>query len=409
MRIGIDFRPLQSPIASREVLDLVDVVGRQLAAASPDDTDLAVLLDPAGPDVRPDVTRVLDHRPHRIIDYPEPRFRRLAKLIDPVSEERESILEGEIDVLVQLDPSLGVPRRTPTVLFVADLVPLALGDRHPGRHRPSFRGARRGGIAMPEAIYRAGTRRLHEQHLRIALERARLVVTPQEHTAEALTALRSGDRGVGPIRVLAVPRSLPDADPNALEANRIDGLGLRSSRFLLFTGSSHAGARIDHLVAAFNDLRGRGHDLSLVLAGEDLDTADSLVDRVAGEAIAESSYRDDIHLLGPVRPAMRRWLLENAALIVLPGDLIGFGSGLADAATVGRAVIANDHPAVRRQVGAGSVLVPPRWEDLAAAIESGLAGPPPVDPDEGADADPNRLGTELVRALESLAGPVRPI
>src|SRR5699024_12176851 len=74
-----------------------------------------------------------------------------------------------------------------------------------------------------------------------------------------------------------------EAKLNALEDNRIEGLGLDTVPFLLFTGSSHAGARIDHLVAAFNDLRARGHDLAAVLVGDDLGTIDEMVDRTRSE------------------------------------------------------------------------------------------------------------------------------
>src|SRR5699024_2311512 len=197
-----------------------------------------------------------------------------------------------------------------------------------------------------------------------------------------------------------------EAKLNALEDNRIEGLGLDTVPFLLFTGSSHAGARIDHLVAAFNDLRARGHDLAAVLVGDDLGTIDEMVDRTAADAIGSSSYRDDIHLLGAVRPAMRRWLMDHATAIVLPGELIGFDSGLGDAAATGRPLIATDHPVVREQIGAEAVIVPPRWEALSAAIESVLDDDPAASfsSTRGGGTAESDLGAELVAVLRELAG-----
>ena len=234
-------------------------------------------------------------------------------------------------------------------------------------------------LPLGRAAYAAGTRRLYEQHLGTALARAATVLAVSDHTARTTLDL-AAERGfhLDPARVEVAPLGYSGGDPadlNALEAGRVRGLGLDVTPFLLFIGSSHEGARLDDLVAAFNRLRARGRVLKLVLVGSDLLTSEGIVDAGARRAVERSSYRDDIHLFGAVGAAQRAWLQAEAAALVLPGELRGSGLPVVEAGAHGCPVVAYDDPSIREVAGPGCVLVPPRWEDLSVAVESVLDRP----------------------------------
>lgn len=372
MRIGFDLRLLQNPLTSAGLHQLVERAVPMLAEVLAPDHEIRALIDPAGRPVVDTIRALFGDRPVGVVDYPEPPMRRLAKLRDPVSAERERILDREVDVLCQFDLTLGVPRATPTVLLVSELAALLLGDRHPDRHRPTYRVARASGLHPTSAGYRAVTRWLFERHLDLGLRRATTLLVPAGRMRELLLDRWTGDPDelTDRIRIAAPgPHELdPGAGPNALDRARIRGLGLDRRPFLLFTGRSFEGARIDQLVAAHNHLRGRGRVFDLALVGDDLVTIESMVDRVAADEIAESSYRDDIHLLGPVRPELRHRLHATTVSAVLPGAFTGPVTDHVDTRILDTPVVLHDDPGFLEVTSSDRLVVPDRWEALADAM-----------------------------------------
>lgn len=414
MRIGLDLRVLQDPRRRPEPEAMVRAACREVALRLADTDELVALIDPAAADPTSATELFPEGARPRIVRYPEPSLRRLRKLLSAVSPEREAILTREVDVLCQFDPDLGVPAATPTVLVVHDLAALRFGDRHPDLHRPRYRAARRAGMGVGGAAYRAATRRLHERNLLAALQRAATVVTVSEHTASLLGALMPEGSEAGRRITTVTPgadphdRSRSGVELNALERNRITGLGLDQLPFLFFSGASHDGARIADLVAAFNDLRAGGRELALVLVGSDLQTTESMIDRTAARAVATSSYREDVHLLGTIRPELTRWLSSHAAVTVVPGEVAGSGSVLIAAALSGSPVVATDHPSIREHAAPGARLVSPRWEDLSASIAEVLDRPPAslqptIESDRrwAAERDWSELGEVLIDSLRA--------
>lgn len=397
-RIGFDFRAMQIGHQFRGIGEVVRQGCGQLHARLDASVEFVVFVDPAGAAVDvdelfPDAVR---DRRVTVVDYPEPARPRLAKLRSPVTPEREALLAASVDVLVQFDFMLGVPTSVPTVVLMYDQIPLLLGDRFPHNYRPTYRGARRGGMPVKTSVYKAGTRWVYERLLAAALDRAASIVAISEHTARTTDDFARTHDLVGVAAKTHVARlgfttSHEDrhvglADLDVMERNRIIGLGIDSTPFVFFMGGSDERRRIDHLVAAFNDVRGRGRELKLVLAGYDFVTVDHVLAASTREALQQSSYLDDIHLLGFISGELRAWLYANAEAYVFPSIHEGFGLPVVESLAVGCPVVTYDNTSIAEVAGPNCVLVPNRWEDLAHGIETILDRDPAtkaVDADEG--------------------------
>ena len=376
MKVGFDLRAMQAGHEMRGIGEVLRNAVRELDLRLPGSDRFVFASEARGADQGPLVAElVTSGRVTETVVVPPPPadLRRFGRLRDNLSPDQTAAFDG-IDVLVQLVFGLGVPGTVPTVLVVHDLIPLELGDRYPNRYLPTFRSARRHGMPVAEAGSVAVRRELYVRNLTRALVRARHVVVYSAYTAAAVTdfADRHGVDGLG--SKLTVTRLGSRADtadapaPNSLEQLRLHAVGLDERPFVFFIGGADERRRLDLLVDAFNHLRSRGRDLQLVLAGDTLATVDTLQVDSARRAIASSSYRHDIHLLGYVSRAQRRWLYEHAAALVFPSEMEGFGLPVVEALAAGCPVVAFDNSSIPEVAGPGCHLVDEGWRALATGI-----------------------------------------
>lgn len=380
IRLGIDFRAMQIGHQFRGIGEVVRQSSRQLDERLPADAVIVALHDAAGPPVEELLADAFPSgRTTRIVALPTPSHPRVAKLRDAVTPEWSELFRREVDLLLQFDFMLGVPASVPTITVMYDQVPLLLGDRYPWNYRPTFRGARRAGLPLRTSVYKAGTRRIYERHLALALERSTQVIAISEHTKATTEAFAAahGVTGVGArTQVAHLGYRPPEVAPralNAMEEARIHGLGLADTPFVFFLGGSDERRRIDLLVAAFNDVRARGRRLKLVLAGYDFVTMERVLSDAARTALLASSYKDDIHLLGFASDAERAWLYGNAAGFTFPSEHEGFGLPVVESLAAGCAVVAFDNTSISEVAGPNCILVPGSWEGLADGIDQLLA------------------------------------
>lgn len=384
LRVGIDFRAMQIGHQFRGIGEVVRQGCRQLDQRLDPSAELVLLVDPVGMaiDIPGVFGTMASPRSIRVLDYPEPANPRLAKLRAPVTPEREELLRANIDVLVQFDFMLGVPESVPCVVMMYDQIPLLLGDQYPKNYRPTYQGARRGGMPVAKAIYKAGTRRIYQRLLTAALQRSAGIVAISKHTAATTESYAQSQNLTGiaqKIRVAPLGFGTHSdgkrhelADLDVMERNRLSGLGLDTTPFVFFMGGSDERRRIDHLIAAFNDLRGRGRNLALVLGGYDFVTVERVLSSTTRKAIEESSYRHDIHLLGFVSAELRAWLYGHAEAFVFPSVHEGFGLPVLESLAMGCPVVAYDNTSIPEVAGPNSFLVANRWESLADGIATAL-------------------------------------
>lgn len=381
MRIGIDFRAMQIGHQYRGIGEVLRNASRELDRRTPAADEFVAFVDPTGSSVAPILDDVFG--PDRdVVTVALPHARRRAKwrrVLDSLSPRQSELMVLSCDVLVQFDFQLGVPDGLASIVVVHDQIPIILGDRYPHIYWPHFRVARRSGMPARTAALRASRRWLYEQNLARVLGRARWVLADSQHTAET-TAAFAASHGVDDlaarlsVALLGHSAVSGPAEPlNVMEQARIDGLGLAEVPFVFFLGGADDRRRIDLLVAAFNDLRARGTNLKLVLAGDTFTSIGAVGSEAGRRALTSSSYRHDIHLLGFVTPAERGWLYRAAAAFAFPSELEGFGLPVLESLALGCSVVAFDNSSLPEVAGPNAELVGESWRELAAGIERLMA------------------------------------
>jgi GT2 family glycosyltransferase/glycosyltransferase involved in cell wall biosynthesis len=130
-----------------------------------------------------------------------------------------------------------------------------------------------------------------------------------------------------------VSSGLDAADPAAPDSAPA-GLGAGDDGFLLYLGTSylHKGRRF--LLETWAELRRRGWDGRLVMAGSTPPFGNSL-GREAEFLLGAPELRRDVVMLAAVTEAEKRWLYRHAALVVYPSTIEGFGFVPFEAAAYG--------------------------------------------------------------------------
>ena len=103
----------------------------------------------------------------------------------------------------------------------------------------------------------------------------------------------------------------PEADPQ----------GLAVLPFLLVLGNDFEHKNRDFAVRVYADMRDRGYQGRLVLAGYHLDRGSTLDHELAGAGL----HGRDVVRLGSVSPVVKQWLLRHAEVVLYPTSSEGFG------------------------------------------------------------------------------------
>jgi glycosyltransferase involved in cell wall biosynthesis len=106
---------------------------------------------------------------------------------------------------------------------------------------------------------------------------------------------------------------------------------LEDSRFLLVLGNDFEHKNRDFAVKVFADLRERGFDGRLVMAGYHLDLGSSF----GRELSSAGRYAGEVIRLGSVSDGEKTWLLQEAQVVLYPTSAEGFGLVPFEAAALG--------------------------------------------------------------------------
>lgn len=187
--------------------------------------------------------------------------------------------------------------------------------------------------------------------IRAACARAKMVLTPSEHTRSDL--VRHLKIHPSKIRVtpLGVDESLaPIRDTARLSAfRRRRGLG---KSYILFVGNLRPHKNLERLIRAFGALADR--TVKLVLVGQE-----DVRYEAARRLIKDLQLRGRVVLTGRVSSADLRWYYSAARLLVLPSLYEGFGLSPLEAMTCGVPVVASRAASIPEVTGNAAVLVDP--------------------------------------------------
>ena len=378
MRIGIDVRPLQSGHRFRGI---GVYLGQLLAALADIGTEHEyVLFASRGSDPLEGLD--LSRLDHRIVRLRRPAKNEVvdkaANAVWPANRPRR----GVVDVLLVPDAARGVPRGTPVVCVVYDLIEMVFRSEYHPAARQLFAGG-------PKRILGGALRRwLYARSLR-QLCRADRIIAISESTRRDLVhfvpCVTADSIAVVP---LAPEPSYRPTDSEDVLAE----LGVVRP-FLLYVGGVDFRKNVMGLVEAFDEVAATHPGVRLVLVGKEFVAARPAVEqRQLWRRLHRSPSRKAIHTLGYLTPAQLRALYSAAELFVYPSLYEGFGLPPLEAMACGCPVVAYNNSSLPEVVGDAAILLEP-GESLAQRLNDLLA-------DAGARAALAAAGPERARAFD---------
>lgn len=357
MKIGVDIRPLQTGHKLRGIGTVTHYVTAEISKTKAADDQLVVYMYENGEEV--DLTPFGDDV---IVQYvPQPKYPRISKVFPSLYKAPMDIIADTCDVFVQYDFHMGVPKNHRSVLLIHDIIPIQFGNKYPFSYLADYRTARRVGLSRKHAfIEKALRRHVYMRDLKNAMNSATQLLGVSASAARDAEAFAENNVAVTPALLGFTPEAKNQherSDLLLIEKARLEALGLQKDNFLFFIGGVDDRRRIDELVWAFNSLRAEGHNLKLVLGGHDFQPdMHAIFSPAARRAIEESSYRDDICLLGFISDQEREWLYAHAKAFVFPTECEGFGLPILESLAVGCPVITYDNSAVPEVAGPNTYL-----------------------------------------------------
>ncbi len=254
------------------------------------------------------------------------------------------------DTFVQFDFMLGMPRwrGLRKVIIGYDLIPYIMQNEY----RPSLPFAwnhARGKKAKIRALLRAVYYRFRYWiHYKVFL-RADKVVCISQATADSFHELLGVPKSKLEVSYLAPVGSTTDIDSST--AKTID------KPYIFYIGGTDARKSISDIVHAYNIARGRGQDIALVLAGNEFRNVESIPDVKGRNAIIDSPYSSDIHLVGFVTDQQKNGLYKDALVFVFASRFEGFGLPVIEAMSASCPVISYNNSSIPEVAGDAAILV----------------------------------------------------
>jgi len=289
-----------------------------------------------------------------------------------------SQLDG-VDAYLQFDQSQKLPSNSEdhTYVVLYDLIPYVMESDYLW----SYATARRNGRTRRSALKSSVKRRQYISKLKITCRRAKHLIAISQHTKDDFVKYVDVDSSKVSVALLGADSTPTDTkftkEDAIFPAYKANSWGpiprstdLSERPFLLFMGGADPRRKLVELVAAYNNLRARGHDIALVLAGDTMYGADRVPHvRLQEYLKGNSSYIDGIHFLGFVSDHQKAWLYKHALAYVYPSVYEGFGLPVLEAMQYGTPVITYKNSSIAEITGK-SALYASNFQDIASyAVE----------------------------------------
>lgn len=253
----------------------------------------------------------------------------------------------DIDVFMQFDQSQPLPkaRHLKKILILYDIIPYVLE----WDYLVSYKTARNTGHTFKGSVRRQLQRYLYIKKLRISVKKASSLVAISEVTKRDFVKYTKAD--AGKISVIPLGVTMPSDTGEVNDKKLRLKCYLKSSwgyikrplkldkPYLLFVGGTDPRRKLEDLIASFNLIRARGHEIKLVLVGDVMLGPDAITNLIFQKALLDSSYLDDIIFMGFVDDQTRNWLYKNASAFVFTSRYEGFGLPILEAMSYGTPVV----------------------------------------------------------------------
>lgn len=223
----------------------------------------------------------------------------------------------------------------------------------------SYRTARQQGDSRKSSLRKAMLRKQYVAQLKAVCASADKMIAISNHTKQDFVKyLGIPEQKIQVVHLGIEPKQLNSKKDPQIEQYIENSWGyfpkeidLKKKPFLLFVGGADPRRKLIDLVAAFNNLRARGKDITLVFAGDTMKGARTIPVLPVQKYINSSSYLDDIAFLGFVTDEQREWLYENALAMVYPSVYEGFGLPLLEAMQYGTPVVTYKNSSIHEVAG----------------------------------------------------------
>lgn len=261
---------------------------------------------------------------------------------------------NKCDVFLQYDYALGVPTNTKSVLIEHDIIPYIFWNDYftsPWLH-VKHKAAR--------TTIRTFVHNIEYKHiLKRSAKNATKIICVSEHTRKDLKEYLHISMKKMTIIHLGVSKTSLNNEKAAITSGQFP-----DKPYLLFIGAVDARRRvIDDIIDAFNNLKAEGHDIQLVLAGENFQSPEAIPNDIVRNAIYDSSYKEDILTLGYIDDNTKNKLFKNAIAFVFPTTYEGFGIPVLEAMANGCPVIVYKNSSIPEIAGEYAIYAK-GWEDI---------------------------------------------
>lgn len=355
MKIGIDIRPLQGEgTRYRGIGKSMQSFLVEFSKITSRDQSFVFYVDPIEP-LPNDIMNLFS--PFSTVTVPRPRFSNvkhykvIASAYKPVRPSKT-----EIDVLLQYDPTLGIPSSVPSIALFHDLIPLLFQQ-----HRSLVDENLLGKLKVTLALY------IHKLKYRRMLQ-------SYKHAAQIIAISDSSRndllkyvKGIDPNRVKTIHLG---AGRKHITTKTISQKikDLAKQRYLLYVGGVDYRKNIVGLLKDFYTLKGSYPDLKLVTVGKEFSLKKVLHELGWTQLLnSKPRFAKDVIAPGFLSDQELEYLYRNAVVFPFPSKYEGFGLPVLEAMEQQCPVVAYANSSIIEVAGNAAILVQD-GQSLAPAV-----------------------------------------
>lgn len=260
------------------------------------------------------------------------------------------------DVFLQYDYAFGVPKNTKTVLLKHDLIPLVFWKDFFESPIVPFKN-----FAARTTLRTIFANHKYKRVLRRGVNNAHTIITPSKSTKNDLVNYLHTP--AKKIKVIYDGIAIKPTKTNDVDKPK----NMPTKPYLLFVGAADQRRRLEDLVDAYNNVKADGHDIQLVLVGENFKSYKQMPE-AARKSVLASSYKADILPMGYVDDVIKQKLFKESLAFVYPTKYEGFGIPPLEAFMLGAPVITYKNSSLP-EVGGDYAIFVNDWWGIKIAIE----------------------------------------
>lgn len=362
MKIGVDLRVLQGGHQFRGIGEVAkQTLDRMfaIAVAQGDDVEF-VMFRHEGNDPKKLLTipKGLKYREEFIPAPADQRERSKAeKLREFIDELYGNPLKVKgVDVFLQYDYAMGVPTSVKSVLVKHDIIPYLFWNHYFDSAKRHFKNkAARTTLRVARHNYK------YLRVLKHNLHNATHIVCVSDNTRKDLHEhFHVSNKKMSVVHLGASVKAAKSVGAN--------GQFVKPAKpYLLWVGAGDARRRVVDLVHAYNNLKARGHDIQLVLAGENFQSPEKIPNVDVRKAVMGSSYKKDILTVGYINDQTKHELYKNALAFVFTTAYEGFGIPVLESMLLDCPIIAYDNSSIP-EIGGEHALYANNWQDVERLV-----------------------------------------